>query len=602
MPIYPELYDGPFHELAESEGRVTLYPFLAQGVQTPDAYPRHHRRVYEIARAAYEPRLHERTSYSSGLTYTNDFTNGAWGKVNLSPTANALANPNDGAATASRLLETVTNGEHNTYAGYTFASATPHIFTVFIAGGLGRDWVRLRVFDGTVDRDAWFNVATGAVSSTHTTEFIRMPNPGQAWWRATICITPTSAAAGGVAIAVSTDGSTTSYAGDTAKGIYLWCANIRPGSIGSIGPAVEALGTIRTVSSPDLDPDDCFAYLVAESEPQPLAGDVVRLERTFTRLPGTQTSYHFESFSRPNMSGLKSGNILAASLDDGKSVHLWDVTTQLKQVLGVQNNQGTITTNSLPSGNIVVTLSDATAATFAANASQSTINAALNAAFVATGKLSYAYCVTDGTTVGLFWGRLVIGPSVSSIANPSGTELIWLQGNNSAQVKASGVTVTPDTKLLHVPSHGASVGDLMALISGFTFMAPATAAGISDTNYLALVLEDLKSVDVPISHLARAAAATVRYAVGSRDIRVRRQRSYYLPGVTMLANGTTLATPASIPATLTYTEGQTWLDQLVAASTHVAIRADDIEYLGPIIGRQVTAAIMAEAVDSLALT
>jgi hypothetical protein len=882
-------HDGLSSTPREVWRRRPRFPFLREGVQAPDAYPREHERTYVVLPDSFVPRRHELTSWSSGLTYTCDPSNAAWAKTNVTGTANVVANPNDGAVTAGRIFETVTNGAHTAARAYTFTAPSHAI--QFFAKWLGRDWVRVLANDGTEDFEGWVNLATGAtklfadiinattlnggfetagapfgswstftsgtgavtrdtaiyrtgsasaklaangasniagvslaaaqvgrsyllgfwacsgsgtltvrarldtlgsftdfsvgttwtwceltaVAGTATLQIVNysvgdiyvddvvltptsvMPiiapgvlnggfetaggggadvfanwtesgngsgtstitdettivhtgghackltidsggnwrgvqttvlqsgrryrltlwardggvpaslkayqlngqtfatfnlgatyaqysveftangsdlllfsdsasvevylddvtlcpldppeivctacpdSPAGDWWRIALILPQPRAAAGTVTLALSSDGTALSYAGDTAKGLYLKWLNVRAGTASTLGPAVDALGSVRTVLAPDLDADDPFAYLVDESplEITPLGRG--RFTRTFARLPGVQTSYGFTAFSRPNMSGLKSGDILAASLDDGRSVHLWNVTTQLKQVLGAENSEGTIITNTLPSGNITFTLTDTTAVSVAANASQATINAALQAAFVATGKLTNIYCVSDGTTVGFFWGYLVSGPRMSTIVNPSGTTLTWIQGNTAAQVKAFGTTILPDTKLIYAPSHGAGVGDVMALISGFTYMARATAAGISNTDYLALVLEDLKSVDVPISHLARAAAATVRYAVGSRDIRVRRQVTYYLPGVSMLADGTTLASAASLPASTTYTEGQSWLDQLVAAATHTPIQADDVDYLGPIVGRQVTAAVMAEAVDSLAL-
>jgi hypothetical protein len=717
--------------------RVSSFPFAS--AQTPDAYAREHRQTYLCPRRDYLPRLHQRTSWSSGFTYTDDYSNAAWTKTFLTGSANQVANPADGAVTAGRILETTDNQQHVLSRAFTFTAVSHAV--QFFARHLGRDWVRILANDGTEDFEGWVNLATGATKpfadiinattlnggmetsgsplgswsktesgtsgvtrdtsvfasgtasclltqdgsgsacgifqdvlqigrryrvtiaarnagtgvlrggvglsfaqvlttsfATYSVEFTAVADrlllyaqneagalvyldnvhlvpldppeivftacpdsPAGDWWRIALVLPWVRAAAGTVSLQPSSDGTTLTYAGDTAKGLYLKWFNCRPGDAANLGPAIEALGSARTVLAPDLDADDPFAYLVAESDPQPAPGDLLRVERTFARIPGVQTSYHFEPFNRPNMSGLKSGSILAASLDDGRSVHLWNSSTQLKAVLGAQNTPGTSTTNSLPSGNITLTLSDTTAASFAANATKATADAVLKAAFVDTAKLTYCYVTTNGSAITITWGRYVSGPTMASVSNPSGTTPQWWASGNAITITAFGVAVQPDTKTLYVPSHGGGVGDATALFNGDSYLAAATLAGIATGDYLSFVLEDLKSVDVPISHIARAAAATVRYAVGARDIRVRRQLTHYLPGVSMLADGTTLATPASIPATATYAEGQAWLNQLVAASTHVAIRADDAAYLGPIMARQVTAAIMAEAVDSLAL-
>ena len=874
---YPCHTDGLLAGRELSVNPPPEFPFA--DAQTPDAYPRRRTRTVFDERRTYTPRLHQRTSYSSGFTYTDDFSNAAWTKNNATATANQLANPADGAVTGCKLVETAATGAHSVARSFTF-TATPHVLRVF-ASALARDWIRLLANDGTEDFEGWVNLTTGAtkpfadiinattlnggmetagaplgswsIDATGTSAVTRdttvfsvgtasckivvdasgnyanvfqsvlthgrtyrysllarhngsggtlnilgtdqvgthvltsswarytgtfvanatglfafgcatasatiyvdgveltpltapailnattlnggmetagaplgswstdvtgtsavtrntsvfnsgtascrivvdasgnyanvlqsiltpgrsyryaiwakhsgsggtlnvlgtaqvgthvltsswarytgdftadsvgifafgcstpnatiyvddvslaalpptitltaCPVPGQAWWDVALFLPWVRASAGSVAFALSSDGTTLSYTGDTAKGVYLWRANCRPGTIA--GPAVPALGTILSISAPDLDAEDPFAYLVAEASPASYASDLVTVPRTYARIPGQQTTRDYRSFSRPNPSGLKSGSTYAASLDKGESFHLW---TSRKSVLSSTNNAGTTTSNALPSGTVTVTLSDASTASFAANASKATIDAALAAVVgVYPNKLAscYSFVSSDNTATTIYWSYWAGGPTVSSVVGPSGTNITIVGA--SAQIRPVGVTITPDTKLLNCPSHGTSVGELCALWNGSTLLATASVAGVTDTNYLAVVLSDLSSPDFNITHITFAAQATLRYAAGAKSVRVKVVRDHFLPGVTMLSGGTIMADLDSIPDVITYDSPQGWLDRLVAGATSVAISSSDIgQEIGPIAFRDVTYVILdSSTLQSLSLT
>ena len=431
----------------------------------------------------------------------------------------------------------------------------------------------------------------------------RQAAPGDAWYRLTLVCPWVRAAAGTITLGFSTDGNTLSYAGDTAKGAYLWRINCRSGTASDIGPAVPSLGTILSVSAPDVDVDDPHAYLVGESSPSLVAiGDLCSLTRTYARIPGQQTTRDFRSFSRPNPSGMKSGSTYAASLDKGESFHLW---TSRKIVLGSTNTAGTTTSNALPAGSVTITLSDASTASFAANASKATIDAALAAVVgVYPNKLAscYSFVGSDGSATTIFWSYWAGGPTVSSVVGPSGTNVTVIGAQ--AQIKGIGVSITPDSKLIQCTSHGSSVGELCAIWNGNTLLSTASVAGVTDANTLALVLSDLNSPDFNITHLTFASQATYRYAAGAKGVRVKVVRDYFLPGVTMLSGGTIMSDLDSIPDVTTYDSPQGWLDRIVASATTVAISSSDIgQEAGPLAFRDVTYVIMdGSALQSLSLT
>ncbi len=423
-----------------------------------------------------------------------------------------------------------------------------------------------------------------------------LPWPAEDWFRASFTFTP-RAATGTLTVALSDDGTRLSYTGSTSYGAYLWCMGLYLGS--TLGPMVETLGATRTVDAPDLDADDPFAYLATETIPQPVAGDLYRVERTFARLPAQQLTRDYQSFDRPNCSGLRSGSTYAADVDGDRSFRLW---TARKSVLGYQTTAGGTTANTLPSGNVTITLSDASSAVFAANAGQSSIQSTVNAGIVGVGKLASAQVFTTTSVITIWISTTVGAATVASVSNPAGTTLE--QTGSMIRITAFGTVITPDTKLVYCPSHGGAVGERVALWNGHVLATTGSVAGISDANYLSIVLSDLNSPDFNFTHLTLGDDATLRYASGAREINIRTARDYWLPGVTMLSDGTTLSSLDSLPAVSTYTSAQAWLDRIVAADTYTAINASQLAaYLGPIQWRDtVYAKKDATCLESLTLT
>lgn len=160
------------------------------------------------------------------LTYPNDLTQTAyWTATNATITANSIANPADNRTTACKVLETVTNGAHKAVqSSLTCFPATQYQLSVY-ARPCGRDYVYLAASDGTTTFSSFFNVTTGVAgtaANVDTSSIIKQPN---GYYLCTITYTSGAAAsAQSVTVQVSSDGSTLSYAGDTAKGLYVWGA------------------------------------------------------------------------------------------------------------------------------------------------------------------------------------------------------------------------------------------------------------------------------------------------------------------------------------------------------------------------------------------
>jgi len=168
------------------------------------------------------------------LTYPNDLSQTTyWTATAVTVTANNLANPLDGRTTASRLLETVANSAHS--AAQTVTSFFPNTsYTVSVYGRpINRDYIQIVVSDGSTTYSAFYNISTGTVgttSNTTQTQCVQQPN-GFYLCQLSFTTGTTTTTSGSCTIKISTDGSTVSYAGDTAKGVYLWGALVQQTSM-----------------------------------------------------------------------------------------------------------------------------------------------------------------------------------------------------------------------------------------------------------------------------------------------------------------------------------------------------------------------------------
>ncbi len=170
--------------------------------------------------------------------YSDQFDNAKWTKTESTISANAVANPLDGAVTADKLVESVVNAEHLVSQTANLRQTDNNVFTVY-AKAAGRNYIRLKMTGDAGTVSAIFNLSTGAVvaasfdnTGTGTGIRAKITAVGSAgWYRCEITgICDTSGKFGVLGtITTSTDGSTVSYAGDITKGAYIFRAQIEPG-------------------------------------------------------------------------------------------------------------------------------------------------------------------------------------------------------------------------------------------------------------------------------------------------------------------------------------------------------------------------------------
>lgn len=160
------------------------------------------------------------------LSYPNDTSVSAtWTNTALTITAKSVENPADGATNASKMMETAANSNHKIVQTVSTFYPSQSYKCSFYFRPNGRTDVQISVSDGVTTHSAFYSSASGGSvgtkANTTATSIAEQPN---GFWLCTMSFDADAAAttSGTYSILLSTNGSTVSYAGDTAKGIYIW--------------------------------------------------------------------------------------------------------------------------------------------------------------------------------------------------------------------------------------------------------------------------------------------------------------------------------------------------------------------------------------------
>jgi hypothetical protein len=186
----------------------------------------------DTARIDYDPETGEckgllvEEQRTNLLTWSEDFSNAAWGKVNATITANAVAAP-DGTTTVDKLVESTGTGEHYVEKSHPAQPVgTKMVASIFVkAYSADRDF-EMRLAGGVVARTL-INANTKTVKSG--TGFVE--EWGNDYLRV---VTPFEVTKGTIPILFRAqlldpvDGRI--YTGDGTGGIYIWGAQLEEGS------------------------------------------------------------------------------------------------------------------------------------------------------------------------------------------------------------------------------------------------------------------------------------------------------------------------------------------------------------------------------------
>lgn len=159
------------------------------------------------------------------LTYPNDLGKTAnWTATAVTVTANSVGNPADGITTASKVMETAANSTHKVAQNVTTFFPSTSYTVSFYARPNGRNYQYISVFDGVTTYTAFFNTSAGTVGTTANFATVTIGQQPNGFWlcQATFVANSAATTSGTYSLQLSSDGTTLSYAGDTAKGAYFW--------------------------------------------------------------------------------------------------------------------------------------------------------------------------------------------------------------------------------------------------------------------------------------------------------------------------------------------------------------------------------------------
>lgn len=166
------------------------------------------------------------------LTYSEDFSNGAWSKQNASITANTTVSP-DGTLTGDKLIgnsatvntEKFTNRSIYSYAGQTVTGS------VYVKKA-EYTWVQINLYNsGAYSNRVWVNLDTGAVGTNLSSIPVTVTPVGDSWYRVVLTATIQATGLAFLTVALAdADGDLYTNVGDQYSGTYLWGAQLEQGS------------------------------------------------------------------------------------------------------------------------------------------------------------------------------------------------------------------------------------------------------------------------------------------------------------------------------------------------------------------------------------
>lgn len=163
------------------------------------------------------------------FSYTEDFTNAAWNKFNISISLNSVTAPN-GALTGSTLTDNTTNGFHYIGTAATaFGQNGNNTFSIYAKANT-LNWIVLYIFDGTTSNPTYFNLSNGTVGTNTAGNIASIVDAGNGWYRCSVTRNYNGTALNSNCgfILANADG-VNSYAG-TGKSLYVWGSQFEYGA------------------------------------------------------------------------------------------------------------------------------------------------------------------------------------------------------------------------------------------------------------------------------------------------------------------------------------------------------------------------------------
>lgn len=166
------------------------------------------------------------------LLRSQEFDNASWTQSRATVTANAVAAP-DGTTTADKLIEDATAAnDHRVFQNVTTTAAAWTVSIFFKQAE--RNWAYIRINNsGSVQRFAFFNLATGAVGTTSLGITATISARSDGWYFCTATIATALAGSNPILFGTASADNTPIYDGNGTSGVYIWQADAQLGAFAS---------------------------------------------------------------------------------------------------------------------------------------------------------------------------------------------------------------------------------------------------------------------------------------------------------------------------------------------------------------------------------
>ncbi len=165
------------------------------------------------------------------LTYSQQFDNAAWGKANVSITADTTTAP-DGTTTADKIVENTANGTHQIWQNYSTASPGNYLFSFYAKpSGRNRAWVTISNTT-TGGANVTFDFSSGTIATAaanggdFTNAVATITSAGNGWYRCSISATKGISNSNVWPYIFLDNGSGVTYTGDGTSGLFVWGAQL----------------------------------------------------------------------------------------------------------------------------------------------------------------------------------------------------------------------------------------------------------------------------------------------------------------------------------------------------------------------------------------
>ena len=166
------------------------------------------------------------------LSYTEDFANAAWNKINCTISTDVIASPN-GTLTADKIIENTTSGAHGTtFATGLLTTTSAYTLSTYLKAG-ERNWAYIYLYNGTTPFGAYFNLSTGVIGNIDASTTAAITDAGNGWYRCSVTTTLTGSVNNNGGILSASSNGTYVFAGTNGSGVYVWGAQAELNSIAS---------------------------------------------------------------------------------------------------------------------------------------------------------------------------------------------------------------------------------------------------------------------------------------------------------------------------------------------------------------------------------